>query len=96
MQYYGSCQEDAMTGKKEMKDEILTFKVTAEEAEMIRNAAAREGVTVSQHIRTAILYGSFLEGDPVAVRIFKEGVVKATKEFVNRVTALPRRAKARA
>jgi hypothetical protein len=77
-----------MTEKKEMKDEILTFKVTAEEAEMIRNAAAREGVSVSQHIRTAVLYASFVEGDPLAVRIFKDGVTKAVKEFVGKVTSI--------
>lgn len=84
---------DAMAEKKEMKDEILTFKVTAEEAEMIRRAAAKDGVTVSQHIRTAVMYASFLEGDPVAARLFKEGVLKAATEFINKVTTIPKRSK---
>ena len=85
-----------MAEKKEIKDEILTFKVTGEEAAMIRRAAAKEGVSVSQHIRTAVLYQSFLEGDPVAVQIFKDGVAKAVKDFVAKVTNMPaKRAKAR-
>ena len=84
-----------MVEKREMKDEILTFKVSGEEAEMIRKSAARQGVTVSHHIRTAVLYANFLEGDPVAARVFKEGVMSATKEFIERVTTIPKRSKAR-
>ena len=83
--------------KKEMKDEILTFKVSGEEAAMIRRTAAKEGVSVSQHIRTAVLYASFVEGDPVALRVFKEGVSRAVKELFTRVSAIqPKRVKGRA
>ena len=80
--------------KKEMKDEILTFKVSGEEAAMIRRTAAKEGVSVSQHIRTAVLYASYAQGDPDAVRIFKENVSKAVKEFFTKVTGIqPKRVK---
>src|SRR3972149_2292702 len=82
--------------KNEMKDEILTFKVSGEEAAMIRRTAAKEGVSVSHHIRTAVLYASYVEGDPVALRVFKEGVSKAVKELFTRVSAIqPKRGKAR-
>ena len=74
--------------KNEMKDEILTFKVSGEEAAMIRRTAAKEGGSVSQHIRTAVLYASYVEGDPVALRVFKEGVSKAVKEFFTKVTGI--------
>ena len=37
----------------EMKGEILTFKVSEEEAEMIRKAAKEEGLSVSRYIRPA-------------------------------------------
>ena len=77
-----------MPEKKDMKDEILTFKVSAEEAAMIRRTATKEGVTLSQHIRTAVLYASYAQGDPDAVRIFKENVSKAVKEFFTKVTGI--------
>jgi hypothetical protein len=80
--------EKMMDEKREMKDEILTFKVSGEEAEMIRKAAAKDGVSVSQHIRTCVLYVSFKQGDPVAVRVFTGGVNKAVKEFIEKVTRI--------
>lgn len=80
--------EAAMDEKREMKDEILTFKVSGEEADMIRKAAARDGVSVSQHIRTCVLYVSFKQGDPVAVRVFTDGVNKAVKDFISKVTRI--------
>ena len=60
----------------EMKGEILTFKVSEEEAEMIRKAAKEEGLSVSRYIRACTLRDRALSGDPVALRIifdnFKE------------------------
>ncbi len=60
----------------EMKGVILTFKVSEEEAEMIRKAAKEEGLSVSRYIRACILRDRGLSGDPVALRImfdnFKE------------------------
>jgi uncharacterized protein (DUF1778 family) len=60
----------------EMKGVILTFKVSEEEAEMIRNAAKEEGLSVSRYIRACTLRDRALSGDPVALRIifdnFKE------------------------
>jgi hypothetical protein len=54
----------------EMKGVILTFKVSEEEAEMIRKAAEEEGMSVSRYIRACILRDRGLSGDPVALRIF--------------------------
>jgi len=60
----------------EMKGEIITFKVSEEEAEMIRKAAKEEGLSVSRYIRACTLRDRALSGDPVALRIifdnFKE------------------------
>jgi hypothetical protein len=60
----------------EMKGEILTFKVSEEEAAMIRKAAKEEGLSVSRYIRACTLRDRALSGDPVALRIifdnFKE------------------------
>ncbi len=60
----------------EMKDEIITFKVSGEEAAMIRKAAAAERLSVSRYIRSCVLRDRGLSGDPVALRIifdnFKE------------------------
>ena len=60
----------------EMKDEIITFKVSEEEAAMIRKAAKEEGMTISRYIRACVLRDRGLSGDPVALRImfdnFKE------------------------
>ena len=60
----------------EMKGVILTFKVSDEEAEMIRKAAKEEGLSVSRYIRACTLRDRVLSGDPVALRIifdnFKE------------------------
>ena len=60
----------------EMKGVILTFKVSEEEAAMIRNAAKEEGLSVSRYIRACTLRDRALSGDPVALRIifdnFKE------------------------
>lgn len=85
-----------MAEKKEMKDEILTFKVSGEEAAMIRRAAKKDGVSVSQHIRTCVLYISWAEGDPVAKKMFREGVKKALDEFIGKVTGIqPKKVKAR-
>lgn len=60
----------------EMKGVILTFKVSEEEAEMVRKAAKEEGLSVSRYIRACILRDRGLSGDPVALRIifdnFKE------------------------
>ena len=53
----------------EMKDEIITFKVSGEEAAMIRKAAKEEGMTVSRYIRACVLRDRGLSGDPVALRI---------------------------
>ena len=60
----------------EMKDEIITFKVSGEEAAMIRKAAEEEGMTISRYIRSCVLRDRGLSGDPVALRMifdnFKE------------------------
>jgi hypothetical protein len=60
----------------EMKDEIITFKVSGQEAEMIRKAAKEEKMSVSRYIRSCVLRDRGLSGDPVALRIifdnFKE------------------------
>lgn len=60
----------------EMKDEIITFKVSGEEAAMIRKAAEEEGMTVSRYIRSCILRDRGLSADPIALRMifdnFKE------------------------
>jgi len=53
----------------EMKDEIITFKVSGEEAAMIRKAAADEKMTVSRYIRACVLRDRGLSGDPVALRV---------------------------
>ena len=53
----------------EMKDEIITFKVSGEEAVMIRKAAKEEGMSVSRYIRACVLRDRGLSGDPVALRI---------------------------
>lgn len=60
----------------EMKGEILTFKVSEEEAEMIRKAAKEEKMSVSRYLRACVIRDRGLSGDPVALRIifdnFKE------------------------
>jgi hypothetical protein len=53
----------------EMKDEIITFKVSGEEAAMIRKAAEEEGMTVSRYIRACVIRDRGLSGDPVALRV---------------------------
>jgi AAA+ superfamily predicted ATPase len=60
----------------DMKGEIITFKVSEEEAEMIRKAAKEEGMSVSRYLRACVLRDRGLSGDPVALKIvfdnFKE------------------------
>jgi len=60
----------------ERKGEIITFKVSDDEAKMIKEAAKSDGLSVSRYIRACVLRDRGLSGDSVALRIifdnFKE------------------------
>jgi hypothetical protein len=64
----------------EMKDEIITFKVSGEEAEMIRKAAREEKMSVSRYIRSCILRDRGLSGDPVALRYIFDNFKEMMRE----------------
>lgn len=62
---------------------MVNFKVNAEELEMIKRGAEKEGLTQSNYIRTCILRDRFLDGDSYALKNFKEnlsGYVRDTGE----------------
>jgi len=64
----------------EMKGEIITFKVSEEEAEMIRKAAKEEGMSVSRYLRACVLRDRGLSGDPVALRIVFDNFKEAMRD----------------
>jgi AAA+ superfamily predicted ATPase len=64
----------------EMKGVILTFKVSEEEAEMIRKAAKEEGMSVSRYLRACVIRDRGLSGDPVALKIVFDNFKEAMRD----------------
>lgn len=68
------------------RDQIVTFKVSGEELEMLKRGAESEGMTQSEYCRACLIRDRFRERDPIAIKIFKENVstfVKAKGEALH-------------
>lgn len=61
------------------RTEIIQVRVTPEEAAMVKRAAAKEGQTVSEYIRSCIVTVRGIEGDPVAWAVIRKNVQQAVE-----------------
>ena len=52
-----------------MKNETLQFKVTAQERQLIEQAALKEGATVSRYVRACVFLSMVMEGNAEAVQL---------------------------
>lgn len=51
------------------RTELMQFKVTPKERELIDNCAKKQGLTVSEYVRAAVLMDMILEGNVGAMKI---------------------------
>ena len=56
---------------------MLAGRFTEEEEKMVVKAAAKEGMTVSEYIRTCVMIKHGLELDPMAWKIVGNNILKA-------------------
>lgn len=61
------------------RDQIVTFKVSNEELEMLKRGAEKEGMTQSEYCRACVIRDRFKDNDPIAIKIFKENVAMFVK-----------------
>lgn len=69
-----------MTKKKESKTEVIGFKVTPSEKEMIERHAEKAGMIASQYARSSVIISMALEGNVEAMKIVFFGVRDGMKE----------------
>lgn len=55
-------------GKKEIRTEVLSFKATPKEKEIIERLAKGAGVTVSQYVRGSVIVDMLMSGDLEAMK----------------------------
>ena len=51
------------------RTELMQFKVTSEERKLIEKTAKKQGCTVSEYVRSAVLMDMILEGEVGAMKI---------------------------
>jgi len=56
------------------RTELMQFKVTPEERKLIEKVAKKEGSTVSEYVRAAIIMDMVLEGEVGAMKIVVESM----------------------
>lgn len=62
------------TTEKEVRTEVVGFKVTPKEKELIERHAEKAGMVVNQYLRATILISMALEGNIDAMKIVFTGV----------------------
>ena len=60
-----------------MRSRVLAGRFTEEEEKMVVKASAKEGMTVSEYIRTCVMIKHGLELDPMAWKIVGNNILKA-------------------
>lgn len=60
--------------------ESFQIRLTPEEASMVRKAAASEGQSISEYIRSCLVAVRGIEGDPVAWAIIRKNIQAAIAE----------------
>jgi hypothetical protein len=56
------------------RTELMQFKVTPEERKLIEKVSKRQGCTVSEYVRSALLMDMILEGEVGAMKIVVESM----------------------
>lgn len=74
------------------RTELMQFKVTPEERKLIEKVAKKQGITVSEYVRAAIIMDMVLEGEVEAMKIVVETVgrkaVQALRKRADRLADL--------
>lgn len=78
------------TTQKESKTEVITFKVTPREREIIERHAEKVGMAVNQYVRVAVLMDMALEGNIEAIKVvfssFRDGFKGALVDKLNKLS----------
>lgn len=67
-----------------MKNETLQFKVTAQERQLIEQAALKEGATVSRYVRACVFLSMVMEGNAEAVQLVAKEIGSKAFETLHR------------
>lgn len=74
------------------RTELMQFKVTAEERKLIEKIAKKQGCTVSEYVRGAVIMDMILEGEVGAMRIVVDTIgrkaVQALRKRADRLADL--------
>lgn len=68
--------------KREDRTEVMNFRVTPKEREIIERHAEKEGCTVAKYLRFAVLMDMSLSGNTEAMKIVFSAVSEGVKESV--------------
>lgn len=71
------------------RTELMQFKVTPDERKLIEKCAQKQGITVSEYVRAAIIMDMILEGNVAAMKIAVDAIGrKAVQVLRKRVERL--------
>lgn len=83
--------------KDETRSENMLFRVTKAEKELITKWAKKAAMTPSEYIRSTVLMGMVMEGEPEAIKIIMKAVgatavatIKSKLRFIESELAEPR------
>ena len=87
IQSYTVCMP--LTPEPELRDQVLSVKVTRSDREAMTAAAAREGMSLSEYLRATALAGMAFAGDREAAayarRAILHGLIRVTLNFAERI-----------
>jgi hypothetical protein len=74
------------------RTELMQFKVTPDERKLIENVAKKQGCTVSEYVRGAVIMDMILDGEVGAMKIAVDSIgrkaVQALRKRVDRLAEL--------
>jgi len=73
---------------REIRSERLQVLVTPSDRAAIEKVAAAQGVTVSDYIRSAVLFSLMMDRHPQGFKAVGKGLAMLTSEFVQRARQL--------
>ena len=77
---------------RQSRTELMQFKVTSEERRLIERTANKQGCTVSEYVRSAVLMDMILEGEVGAMKIVVDTIgrkaVQALRKRADRLADL--------
>ena len=62
-----------------VRDKVVTFKVSEDELEMIKRGAESENMSQSDYCRSCVVRDRLIEGDPTAIKIVKGNIAAYVK-----------------